>query len=262
MTSSSNRNPTRQAHKIEISPALGKRFAFPRARTLGQYIMISKILVTLLASLVARGVIMAFGLDAKAARLIRTARSSKAAIWIISGCFGLVCVLAWQLFDVDEVLSGLRTPSPELGSFAYSRLQIKAGHHPGSAKSNYEIVVILNNLNDYAIGFRAKINADVNGVMMKNDGPLELSGVVAAKDSRWIVYRVRDVPTTRQPGSNESEVVGWAEYDISYFVAPQGKKSRRTAKRVNFDTHSVVPAGGSVEERIETTTIFSNEVEE
>jgi len=227
--------------------------------------MITKILITFLASLVARGIIAAFGLDAKVARLINTARSSKAAIWILSGCFGLICVLAWQLLDVGDKLLALGEPGPELGSLVYSRLQIKAEHHPGTEKSNYEIVVVLNNLNDYALGFKAKINADVNGVKMTKDGPLEFSGVVAAKDTRWIVYKVRDVPMIKKPGSDEVDVIGWAEYDISYFVAPHGKKTRRTAKRVNFDTHSVVPSvstGRSVEERIETTTVFSNELEE
>lgn len=59
---------------------------------------------------IARGVVAALGLDAKVARLITIAATSaniQAIAWVISGLFGLICIILWIAFDVPQRITDL-----------------------------------------------------------------------------------------------------------------------------------------------------------
>jgi hypothetical protein len=74
------------------------------------------ILVAVLCSAAGRGIVQAFGLDAKVARMIRAVAtwipSNQWISWALAGLFGLAGLAVWELFRVDERLRNLLVARP------------------------------------------------------------------------------------------------------------------------------------------------------
>jgi hypothetical protein len=89
--------------------------------------IIIRILVVVICAAIGRGIVFAFGLDAKVARtiqrLLQTAsdfpEARNAIAWSIAGLIGLACLLLWLIFHVDEKLYDALSPRPALGSLPF-----------------------------------------------------------------------------------------------------------------------------------------------
>jgi hypothetical protein len=130
-----------------------------------------------------------------------------------------------------------------------------------TGKTDAEISVEIKNSNDFVVGYRGHLQGDLNGqVFLAPDGgdTLHINGYVNPTVPTFLTlkfYNVPDAPAGRPPLS------GTIKYDLTYFAAPSGKRTRRTMKRIAFER--TVPfrgVAGQTEQRIKT--LYREEEEE
>lgn len=233
------------------------------------------ILVVVLSGTIGKGVIKAFALDEKVARVIKGFLSSglvEATGWILTGAFGLVCLIVWIAFHADERIADYLSPIPNFASVTFSTWDMQATHFVKDGKTNVDIAIYLKNTNQYPISYTAKLHANANGkdLIDKNGSKtIDVSAIASANETITLIYFIPDVPTPSTEGaSNQNTIAGWAEYDLTYAVAPSGKRTRRTAKRVEMSTGMTLkpsppPGGkGTVVQGERSRAMFSNEKEQ
>jgi hypothetical protein len=77
--------------------------------------LLLKILIGVATTAIGRGIVLALGLDQKVAALIKKGRDwrgTPALGWIMSGCLGLLVLMAWEAFDIDAKLKNFFTKPP------------------------------------------------------------------------------------------------------------------------------------------------------
>jgi hypothetical protein len=134
--------------------------------------------------------------------------------------------------------------------------------------ANAEVRVDLKNTNDFLVSYRAKIGGEINGQRLSHDGnPVEFTGMAYAQNPTTLLYRFDNIPTARA-NPLDPTVSGWISYDLTYIAAPDGKRTRRTAKRMRFQTHIALrterpPSGADVITRGQEINIsFDSQTEE
>jgi hypothetical protein len=69
------------------------------------YRIIVGVIPAVVTDAIGRGIVLAFELDSWASSMIIsfvTWPGSEGLAWILGGCFGLLCLIAWEMFRVDE----------------------------------------------------------------------------------------------------------------------------------------------------------------
>jgi hypothetical protein len=226
------------------------------------------IAVAIVGTTIGRGIVLAFGLDRWVGPMIQTVTSSRTAEavgWLLAGAFGLVGVAIWETFSLSDRLRDLGGRRPALGSLRYSVFVIRIESLPEQGTASVELRVQLNNTNDFLLSYNATIDGEVNGKKLSG-GPVQFSGVAYSEKPTSLVYRFPDMPT-QQPNPTDPTVSGWVSYDLSYFASPDGKRKRRTARRLRFSTHQPLqPTPSEVDQgfvrREEETMQFDSQIEE
>jgi hypothetical protein len=220
-----------------------------------------KLAVLVATTAIARGIVAAFGLDAKVSRFIQMIGAYpnlQAVAWTLSGLIGLLAVVAWSGFNVSEkIAGGFSSDRPALGSLNYVNL-IPGIERKQNGVTHAQLSVELNNGNDFLLKYRATLHSQVNG---KADTPITFEGLIPAHQSRYAMANpIQNVPVDVAVSPFLS---GRLDYDITYFAAPSGRATRRTARRVYFSTEQgrdIRPVGTQEQHRI--ITRFENEIEE
>jgi hypothetical protein len=82
------------------------------------------IFIIVVCTAIGRGIVSAFGLDARIARMISDAKDHLphlgAIAWGLSGAFGLVCLVGWQIFHVSDTLR-IRSTCDDVPTFCHPR---------------------------------------------------------------------------------------------------------------------------------------------
>jgi hypothetical protein len=228
--------------------------------------ILTGILVAAFCAAVGRGIVFAFGLDAKVARMIQVASTSAntaAIAWIISGAFGIIGLISWEMFNVVDRLNAMFPVNrPALGSLSYEQFIANVNRNPTTGQTNVQMIVEVQNRNDFLVKYRAKLNGEVNG--KTPDRPvLEFEGFAPAHQNRYVMYdTIFDVPIDAIP-PGAPFLSGRLYYDLIYFAAPAGRATRRTARSVSFATQEgseLKPIGTRIE--IHIITRFTDEQEE
>jgi hypothetical protein len=217
-----------------------------------------------------RGIVFAFKLDVQVAGMIEHMGQPPpelltAITWGISGLIGLVALICWLAFRVDERLYDLLVSIPALGSLSFTDdLKVILYRSASSGTATVELVAKVQNTNDFLVRFRSKLRGEANGKQfVDSDGNNSLSfdGYVNAKQSTLLVLRIADVPAPPAKG-NAPSVAGTFEYDLTYFAAPNSKRTRRTSKRIAYESRAPLglPVGTRTEEHFHV--IFLEEKEE
>lgn len=172
----------------------------------------------------------------------------------------------WEAFSLSDLLRGLAGRRPALGSLRYSLFVIRIESLPEQGTASAELRVQLNNTNDFLLSYNATIDGEVNGQKLP-EGLVPFSGEAPSEKPTILVYRFPNIPT-QQPNPGDPTVSGWLSYDLSYFASPDGKRKRRTARRLRFSTHQPLQRTlGEVDQDCvrpeeETTMQFENQIEE
>jgi hypothetical protein len=196
------------------------------------------IVVATVGMMIGRGIVLAFGLDRWVAQMIQTVTSwptAEAVGWLLAGAFGLLGVAIWEASSLSDRLKGLAERRPALGSLRYSVCVIRIESLPEQGTASAELRVQLNNTNDFLLSYNAMIDGEVNGRTLP-EGLAQLSGVAYSEKPTILVYRFPSIPT-QQANPADPTVSGWVSYDLSYFASPDGKRKRRTARRLRFSTY-------------------------
>jgi hypothetical protein len=224
-----------------------------------------KIVTGLLAGLflfvITRTAAYILGLDALARRLAQEVLQVPASelylvAWLLSGLVGLIGLAVWLIFRVDERLSNLLSPRPEIGSLPITgdpTLNIEVNRTTG--RNNAELFVDLINKSDRLISTRFELRATVNGKDL--DQPITGEGVVHMNQKTRLFVRVDDVPM-------RDDLLAWLEYTVTYYFKGSRSKTRRTAKGVEWKSQAPQgqpgPRGGKVVKSV--TVRYYREVEE
>lgn len=229
------------------------------------YRIIIGVVVAILSGAIGRGIVLAFGLDAKVARMIRAATTSsnvKAIAWVISGLFGIAGLVSWELLHVSErVEAVLPVHRPALGSLPFVNFVSEVGKNP-AGQIDIQMGVQLRNTNDFLVKFAAHMDGEVNG--KKPEIPdLNFEGYIPPNQTGYLVYnRIYDVPRgPTHPGAAFLE--GMLHYDVSYYAAPAGQSRRQSSRRVWFSSWQAAqdrPVGTITQENL--IVHFSDELEE
>jgi hypothetical protein len=231
--------------------------------------MLQRIVVGIIAAIVGgaigRGIVLAFGLDAKVARVIRAAASSanvKAIAWVITGLFGIAGVLSWELLHVSERVEAIfPLQRPALGSLPFVNFISEVDKNPAS-QINIQMSVELRNTNDFPVKYAAHLDGEVNGKEPATPD-LNFEGFIPPNQTRYLTYnKIYDVP--HGPiHSGGAYLEGMLHYDVSYYAAPAGQPRRRTSRRVLFSSRQAAqdrPVGTVIQENL--IVRFSDELEE
>jgi len=189
--------------------------------------------VAIVGMMIGRVLVLALGLDRWFAQMIQTETSwptVEAVGWLLGGAFGLMGVAIWEAFSLSDRLRGC----PALGSLKYSVCVIRIESLPEQGEASVELRVQLSNTNDFLLAYNATIDGDVNGKKL-SDSLVQFSGVAYSEKPTILVYRFPNIPTQQQNPADPT-VSGWISYDLSYFASPDGKRKRRTARRLRFST--------------------------
>jgi len=228
------------------------------------------IIVAIVGTMIGRGVVLAFGLDRWVGQVVQTVTTSpmaEAVGWFLAAAFGLVGVAIWEAFSLSDRLRERGGQRPALGSLRYSVCVIRIESLPEQGTASAELRIPLINTNDFLVSYSATIDGEVNGKKLSEEGPVQFSGVAYSEKPTSLVYRFPNIPT-QQPNPTDPTVSGWVSYDLSYFASPDGKRKRRTARRLRFCTHlPLQPTPSEVDQGFvrreeETTMQFDNQIEE
>jgi hypothetical protein len=116
-----------------------------------------KALITLLVGVattaVARGIVLALGLDKAIAQIFFelsafAAPRSEVLAWLGSGAVGLVAIAVWHLPRADERLKNLWFPTPKLGSLPFVGFDLPLARNISTNAVRAELVCVLRNSND------------------------------------------------------------------------------------------------------------------
>jgi hypothetical protein len=108
------------------------------------------------------------------------------------------------------------------------------------------------------VKYRAVVTAQVNGTP---SDVATFEGLIPPHQNRYLI--AGEISNVAPAAPNQPFVSGWLDYDVTYFAAPSGQATRRTARRVEFFTdqgRQNKPPG--TELRVHVITRLSNEVEE
>jgi hypothetical protein len=146
--------------------------------------------------------------------------------------------MAWQVANVGDRLYSVISPVPEIGSLTFDQpFEVHLSRNISSGKTDAELAVRLLNRNARLLKFSAIIAGDVNGktIELENGSKsITFSGYVGPGMSTSLILRFTDIPAP-PPGSIGVRTTGTFFYDVSYFIAPSGRKTRRTMKHIAFD---------------------------
>jgi hypothetical protein len=194
-----------------------------------------RVAILVATTAIARGVVAAFGLDTKIARLIAVVIKTanvQATAWILSGIVGIICVLFWIALDIPErITAAIYGQRPALGSLTFVNLIAEIGKHQASGRVSARLSVEITNTNDFMVKYRAMVTTEVNG----SPGSVSnFEGLIPAHQNRYLI--AAEVSNVAAAAPNQHFVSGWLDYDVTYFAAPSGQATRRTARRVEFFT--------------------------
>lgn len=229
---------------------------------------IISILFAVVCGAIGRGLVIAFSLDEKVARIIQeldklSPEALSAISWGISGFIGLAGLACWLIFRVDERIYNLFSPVPALGSLSYQDFSANVFRSVSSESATVELVSTLQNTNDFLLKTHVELRGEVNGVRFEdNEGndSLNFEGFANTNQPLHLILRIENVPVP-QPQGNAPSLNGTFDYVVTFVVAPTGKRTRTTAKRVLFESRVPVglPPGSHTEQRI--NVLFKDERE-
>ena len=227
------------------------------------------IVVAIVGTMIGRTIVLAFGLDRWVAQMIQTVASwptVQVVGWFLAGVLGLMGVAIWEAFSLSDRLRGLAGRRPALGSLRYSICVVRIESLPEEGTASAELRVQLNNTNGFSLSYNAVLDGEVNGKKLP-EGLAQFSGATASGKPTILVYRFPSI-STHQPNPADPTINGWLSYDLSYFASPDGKRKRRTARRLRFSTHQPLQrTSGEVDQNFarpeaETTLQFENQIDE
>ena len=202
--------------------------------------ILTGILVYITVASIGRGIVSAYGLDKWIAGMIHVVESSGnlAAIgWIVSGGVGLVCLIGWLAFRIDEKIYNLISPIPDLGSLSYLSFVSYISIHVPTQAVAVKMVVTLQNKNPALIRFNARLCGQVNGKEYIESGNTvcAFTGYAHPVDQACLILPIPDVPVHVSEGWGS--VTGTLEYDLHYFYPKSGsepRRKRRTRRKLEF----------------------------
>lgn len=223
--------------------------------------IITGLLAGLFLFLITRTLAYLLGLDALARRLAQDvlqvpANEVHLAAWSLSGLAGIVALVLWLVFDVEERLSNALSPRPLIGSLPVAGDPVfKVEVNRTTGKNTAELFVDLINKSDSLITTQYVLRATVNGKDL--DRPITGESFASPEQKKRLFIRIDDVPM-------REDLLAWLEYDVTYFFKGSSKKTRRTAKGIEWKAQvpegQPGPRGGKVVKVI--TVRYYNEVEE
>lgn len=221
------------------------------------------LLVAVLTTVLARTIIAVLGLDAKALRFVQPfleipREKLQSVAWALGTIAGLILLVLWLVFRIDEQLSNWMSPRPALGSlYKVDQPILKFEMNRTTGKNDAEMAVKLQNGNPNLVEFKCELRATVNEKDL--DQPIVFNGFVNAGTSTALIARVRDVPA--QVTGNIVEITGRMRYDVTYYFPANRTRTRRTSKLVEWRAKSMLK-GVSGEARIDMFVTFGDEIEE
>jgi hypothetical protein len=224
--------------------------------------IVTGLLAGLFLFLITRTAAYLLGLDVLARRLAQNVLQIPTSelylvAWLVSGLAGLIGLALWLTFKIDERLSNILSPRPEIGSLPIMgdpTLNIEVNRTTG--KNNAELFVDLINNSHHLLSTRFELKATVNGKDL--DRPITGEGFVHPNQKTRLFARINDVPM-------HEDLLAWLEYDVTYsFNAPRSRRTRRTAKGIEWRAQKPQgqpgPRGGKVVKPV--TVSFYRQVEE
>lgn len=165
--------------------------------------------------------------------------------------------------------SSAASPVAALGSLRYVLFIAEIQHQARTGQTAVQMMVEVENTNDFLVKFDAQLHGEVSGVRPPNY-ELPLVGFVAAHSKTKLIYnRIDNVPVNSKVAIGQPVLTGRMDYIVTYWAASDPSSIKRiTARTVEFE-HRVPLASkpfkkpGTVEMAgYEITTHFSNEREE
>jgi hypothetical protein len=192
------------------------------------------LLLTVITTAIARGIVIYFKLDQAVARSLGLAfeNPNRAAFgWAIAGIFGLICLLLWLIFHVDERLTDFLSPRPALGSLPIGGEPIlRVNRDQAQNRTDVEMSIPLHNDNNDLIAFRCELRGTVNEKNL--DAPIIFNGVVARGRSNSLILRLTDIPLTIN--RNFATIDARMRYNLVYWFPRSQTRTRRTSKLVQW----------------------------
>ena len=214
--------------------------------------LLVKIGVSILGTAIGGGLARAFGLHTKVERMLNFVVTSELVLLLLAGLSGLAALAALLAFRVEDRLYDLLSPRPSRGSFVYRATTIRPIQQSVFGGLDLDIIVDLENSNDFLIEYRAdiKVNANTHATQ------IVLSGFAPAGRTIPLVCRLFGVPAT-ETVPDRLVLGGDLQYDVRYFV-PQSRRHRRTGRTTIF--YSEWPVPGTSAHPLHVT--FRDEIEE
>lgn len=227
--------------------------------------MLIRILVIVLCTAVARGIVMAFGLDQMAAHTIDLAWSStkiKAVAWMLSGLIGLLGLALWIALRLDKKLGAWLNPRPEFASLVYSDFIPNIGIDPKNKSVGVETFVKLDNTNTRSVRYRAKLTGSINGHPFRDTVGkdfLEFNGFAGAGRSAGLVLQFQPIAFDKAEGW--ATIDGQLRYELTYYF-DGSFAGRATARTILFKTTFPWKAKPGQQLANQATFLFRDEHEE
>lgn len=192
---------------------------------------VTGLLATLFVFLITRTLAYLLGLDVLARRLAQDLMQVPTSdlhlvAWLLSGVVGLIALALWLIFNVDERLSDVLAPGPPMGALVVAgdpTFKIEVNRATG--KNIAELFVDLINKSDHLLNTRFQLRATVNGRDL--DRPIRGEGFASANQKTRLFVRIDDVPM-------REDLLARLEYDVTYFYKATRRKTRRTAKGIEW----------------------------
>jgi hypothetical protein len=203
-----------------------------------------RIAVAIVCAAIGRGIVAAFHLDTLVARTISelwqegasfSPEARVAIAWMLSGLIGLIGLTSWLVLHIDERLQDLLRKRPTFGSLPNVNFTVNVARNITTGKVDAEMAVEIKNVNDFVVGYRGHLEGEMNDKpFIAPDGSerLPIHGYAHPAIPTSLILKFYDVP---QAPTGRPPLSGTIKYDLAYFAAPSGKRTRRTMKRIAFE---------------------------
>ena len=221
------------------------------------------IVIAIIAGAIGKGIISAFALDAKVARMIHVVRETynlSAISWTMSGLFGLFCLVLWLSLRVDERIYNFFAPQPELGSLVFEAPFIpRINRSKDTGRVDIELVTKLKNTNQKLIRTVGIISGAANGKPVAGD-QVPIDSLVPAGNTTSLIIRIANIPMKEFVFGTPS-VAGHFYYKLSYAFPPNESRSRETSKKISWQLNRPLLDVKGATETYDINVIFSEESE-